>query len=72
MQLAEMTRRETPSGHRHDTGNDRLIQQRGARCEACLGGRTSLTGAPLPSAATSTPAKTPDNQPNRLTYRPWG
>jgi hypothetical protein len=30
-QLAQVTWREPPSGHRHDTGNDRLIQQRGSR-----------------------------------------
>jgi hypothetical protein len=27
-QLAQVTRREPPSGHGHGTGNDRLIQQR--------------------------------------------
>jgi hypothetical protein len=42
-QLAQVTRREPPSGHRHDTGNGRLTQGRGSQGEACLGGQISLT-----------------------------
>jgi hypothetical protein len=30
-QLAQVPRCETPSGHRHDAGDDRLIQRRGSR-----------------------------------------
>ncbi len=69
-QLAQVTRREPPSGHRHGTGNGRLIHGGAPGDEAVFGGRTSLTGAPLPSAATSASTETPDSQPSWLTYRP--
>ena len=58
-QLADVTRREPPSGHHDDTGNDRLIHGGAPGNEACLGGQTSPTGAPLPPAATSAPTETP-------------
>jgi DDE_Tnp_1-associated len=45
-----------------------LDQRRDSRCEACLGGRTSPTGVPPPSAATSASTEPPDSLPGR----PWG
>ena len=67
-QLAQVTRREPPSGHRHGTGNDRLIHGGAPGDEAVFGGQTSLTGVPLPSHQ---PTHL-DNQATRLTNRPWG
>jgi hypothetical protein len=48
-QLAQVTRREPPSAHRHGTGNGRLIHGGAPGDEAVFGGQTSLTGVPLPS-----------------------
>ena len=48
-QLAQVTRREPASGHRHGTGNDRLIHGEAPGDEAVFGGQTSLTGVSLPS-----------------------
>ncbi len=65
-QLAQVTRREPPSGHRHGTGNDTLIHGGAPGDEAVLGGQTSLTGVPLPSHQ---PTHL-DSQATRLTNRP--
>ena len=54
-QLAQVTRREPPSGHRHGTRNDRLIHGGAPGDEACLW-RTNLTyRSPAPFAPTDTP-----------------
>jgi hypothetical protein len=45
-QLAQVTRREPPPGHRHGTRNDRLIHGGAPGDEAVFGGQTSLTGGP--------------------------
>ena len=67
-QLAQVTRREPASGHRHGTGNDRLIHGGAPGDEAVFGGQTSLTGVPLPPHQ---PTHL-DSQATRLTNRPWG